>query len=114
MRRLTGLGLVGVALSLLVVQPAWGDVIRSKRKAPAPDTRAVQEGLARVGVRPAEAADQSRDLMTADAAYFAERGDRVQLVGGLAFEEIVGGAVVFVALLGVYVFIQGDIDDKNN
>ncbi len=107
MVKLTGLGLVGVGLVVILAQPCWADVIPSRRASQNGDAKKVTTDLEKTGLKEVQAQHQTRHLSQADLAYFAAEPSRVQVVGGLIFEEIVGGAALLGIVLGVYAFRVG-------
>ncbi len=107
MVKLTGLGLVGVGLVVIMAQPCWADVIPSRRASQNGDARNVTTGLEKTGLNEVQAQQQARHMSPGDMAYFATDPARVQLVGGLIFEEIVGGALLLGIILGVYAYRVG-------
>lgn len=87
-------------LSLLIVSlaaaPAAADVIPTSNAAG--DRAALERTLADRGVAPIDARALASTVNGSDAAYFAAAPERVQLVGGLLFEEWAGAAIAAVGV----------------
>lgn len=88
------LALVTVAL---VSAPAAADVIPTSAAAPA-ERAALERTLADRGLPPIDARALASGVSASDAAYFADAPERVQLVGGLLFEEWASAAIAAVGV----------------
>jgi hypothetical protein len=78
---------VTLALLGVLVGPVWGDVIPSRYAEKSDSKAKVEARLTELGVASADAKSSTRQLSEAQAAYFADSPDRVQVVG----QEIFGG-----------------------
>ncbi len=111
MLRLAGLALVGVSLAVMIAPPAWADTLPAKRTAASGDAQRVADRLSAVGVPAAEARAHAASLPSADAAYFAGAGERVQVVAGVDLAEMISGTVLL-ALVGASAWVLLDDTKK--
>jgi len=91
--------LLGVVTFHLALLPCFADVIPTRRvDTDKASEQKVQARLQQLGVSPADAARQVRDLSPEETSYFAQDGARVQVAAGLYWYEWLGGLFVIVVL----------------
>ena len=89
--------LLGFLILCLASAPAAADVIPTSPGA-ADDRAALERALTDRGVAAIDARAVASTVNAPDAAYFAAAPERVQLVGGLLFEEWAGAAIAAVGI----------------
>src|SRR5262245_1320186 len=96
MKRAAGLLASFAVAALLIARPglASADVVPARKAKADRDAAKVEERLASMGAD-ATAARSSADRLTpGELRYFAEKPERLQNVGGISWDEFLGGVVL--------------------
>lgn len=106
MNRRAGLTASFVVAALLVARPgfALADVVPARKAAAARDAAAVEQRLVTLGLNSSTAKAGTENLTPSELRFFAEDSSRLQVVGGLTWDEMLGG-LVFGGFIALYVVL---------
>jgi len=110
MKHRTGLLASFLVAALLVARPgiALADVVPARKAKAQRDAAAVESRMASLGVDSSTAKAGTEHLTPSELSFFAEDPSRLQVVGGLTWDEIAGGLVfggtvaLFLLLLAIH------------
>jgi hypothetical protein len=98
--------LLGVVTFHLALVPYFADVIPTRRaESNSASEQKIKARLESLGMSTADAERHVRELSPADANYFAQDVNRVQVAAGLYWYEWVGGLLLLTALT-IFIIIR--------
>jgi hypothetical protein len=104
--------LIVLCIAALFAPPIAADVIPSR---PGGDCKAekakVKEGLVKRGFSETDAQAHVKRMSADDLEFFAANEGRIQLAGGLLFEEWLLGGLMAAAVVGAALFIHAQAND---
>jgi hypothetical protein len=96
MKRAAGLFASFAVVALLIARPglASADVVPARKAKADRDAAKVEQRLARIGVDSSGAKASAEKLTPGELRYFASDPSRLQNVGGITWDEFLGGVIV--------------------